>query len=337
MNPKGRGLGVNTWLTVLGISVAIFGLNAGYATWKGGRLANASSSASALQVNSQRLAVQGAEAVSGDKEAYAAFKATKSQMDSDVNDLNSRFGNELGVSGEIGTVSNTWELVGRNADLVIASEAAVTGLAQNADSFASKVPQLQARLDELVRAMSSSGSPASQVYLALRQNVLAGAMDKSITSMRAGGPGASVAGEQLRRNASVFGNVLAGLRKGDATLSITPLSNGGALAALGQAETLWTDMKKDLDAILAGSKNLFTAQGAASTITNESNTLLSQSQSLFNSLTAFGSVTSKNPLGHILGVDPLGPGGDHRHRRPAVLAEPRAAEALPDHQGTERP
>ena len=34
MNPKGRGLGVNTWLTVLGISVVIFGLNTGYATYK---------------------------------------------------------------------------------------------------------------------------------------------------------------------------------------------------------------------------------------------------------------------------------------------------------------
>ena len=61
MNPKGRGLGVNTWLTILGISVVIFGVNAGYATWKGSRLASASSAAAALQVNSQRLAVQGAD------------------------------------------------------------------------------------------------------------------------------------------------------------------------------------------------------------------------------------------------------------------------------------
>jgi twitching motility protein PilJ len=98
----------------------------------------------------------------------------------------------------------------------------------------------------------------------------------------------------------VFGNVLVGLRKGDAALGVTPLSNGGALAALGQAEGLWTEMKKDLDAISAGSKNLFTAQAAAGTITSESNTLLGQSESLFRSLTAFGSVRSKNPLGHIL-------------------------------------
>ncbi|HEY0661118.1 MAG TPA: methyl-accepting chemotaxis protein [Lysobacter sp.] len=301
LNPtgKGRNLGVNTWLIVLGVAVVIFGLNTGYATFKAARLGGASSSASALQVNSQRLAVQGSEAVAGNKEAYAAFKATKAQVDGDIKLLNDRFGSELGVSDEIKTVTDTWDLLGKNAEQVIASEAAVTGLAGNADSFAAKVPQLQARLDELVRAMSSSGSPASQVYLALRQNVLAGAMDKNITAMRAGGSGASVAGDQLTRNATVFGNVLAGLRKGDASFGVTPLGNSGALAALGQAETLWTEMKKDLDAINTGADNLFRAQAAAETITNESNTLLGQSESLFRAFTAFGSLKDTSILGNI--------------------------------------
>ncbi len=217
--------------------MVIFGLQHRLRDLQGAKLGGASSSASALQVNSQKLAVQGREAVAGDKEAYAAFKATKAQMDGDIKQLNDRFGSETRRSAtKSSTVTNTWDLVGKNADQVIASEAAVTGLASNADSFAGKVPQLQARLDELVRAMSSSGSPASQVYLALRQNVLAGQMDKNITSMRAGGAGASIAGDQLARTAAVFGNVVTGLRKGDAALGVTPLSNGGALAALGQAE-----------------------------------------------------------------------------------------------------
>src|SRR5688572_31844396 len=126
MNPKGRGLGVNTWLIVLGISGVIFGANTGYATYKAAKLGGASSSASALQVNSQRLAVQGREAVAGEKEAYAAFKATKAQMDADVATLNQRFADSIDVGDEVRTVSDSWELVGKNADQVIASEAAVT-------------------------------------------------------------------------------------------------------------------------------------------------------------------------------------------------------------------
>ncbi|MFX5142025.1 hypothetical protein ABTC48_20290, partial [Acinetobacter baumannii] len=90
---------------------------------------------------------------------------------------------------------------------------------------------------------SASGSPSSQVYIALRQVVLSGTMARRITEIRAGGAGAQMAGDALARDAAVFGNVLTGLRKGDATLGVTPLGNGGALAALGQVEALWGDMK----------------------------------------------------------------------------------------------
>ncbi|MCZ7153794.1 hypothetical protein, partial [Salmonella enterica] len=86
------------------------------------------------------------------------------------------------------------------------------------------------------------------------------------------------------------GNVLTGLRKGDATLGVTPLGNAGALAALGQAEALWGDMKKDLDAILGSSQNLFRAQSSAAAIATGANTLLDDSRKLFQALTAFGSL-----------------------------------------------
>jgi twitching motility protein PilJ len=59
-------------------------------------------------------------------------------------------------------------------------------------------------------------------------------------------------------------------------------------------------MKKDLDAILAGSGNLFAAQSAAASITTGSDALLDDSKSLFDALTAFGSVKSTNPVGHPL-------------------------------------
>lgn len=296
---KGRNVGVNTWLVVLGLSVLVFGLNTGYATWKAARLGGASSAASDLRVLSQQLAVQGQEAVSGDAKMFETFKATKGEIDNNVSQLNKNFGTTAGVSGPIETVSSTWSALGQSADQVIASEQAVLGLAGKADSFASRVPQLQARLDELVRAMSASGSPSSQVYIALRQVVLSGTMARRITEIRAGGSGAALAGEALGRDAAVFGNVLVGLRKGDAAFGVTPLGNSSALAALGQAETLWLEMKKDLDAILSSSQNLFRAQSAAASITTGSNKLLSDSQNLFRAFTAFGSLKDTSVMGNI--------------------------------------
>jgi twitching motility protein PilJ len=97
----------------------------------------------------------------------------------------------------------------------------------------------------------------------------------------------------------VFDNVLGGLREGAESPSITALSNGGAVAALGQVETLWTEMKKDLDAILGSSKNLFQAQSATDAITVGSDTLLADSESLFRAFTTFGSMKDTSVLGNI--------------------------------------
>ncbi|HEU4774601.1 MAG TPA: methyl-accepting chemotaxis protein [Lysobacter sp.] len=296
---KARNVGVNTWLVVLGVSVLIFGLNTAYATWKTARLGGASSSASSLQVLSQRLAVQGREAVGGDSAAFGAFKATKAKIEADIGDLNSNFGDTPGVSGPIATTSKTWAPLGKSAEQVIASEKAVLGLAKNANNFDRQVPDLQARLDELVRAMSSSGSPSSQVYYALRQVVLSGTMARRVTEIRAGGRTAEAAGEGLARDAAVFGNVLAGLRKGDGTTGITALSNAGAVSALGQAEALWETMKTDLDAILNSSQDLFRAQAAADAITTGSDKLLADSESLFSAFNAFGSLKDTSILGNL--------------------------------------
>lgn len=296
---RARSLGVNTWLTVLAVSLLVLAANFGYATLKAGRVSGATAAASNLQVLSGQLAVQSQQAVEGDAKAFEALRTTRTAIENDVNELNANFGDATGVAGPIAQVTQTWAPLAKSADQVLQSEKAVLALAGNADSFATRVPQLQARLDELVRAMSSSGAPSSQVYIALRQVVLSGTMARRITEIRAGGSAAAPAGEALARDAAVFGNVLNGLRRGNADFGVTPLNNAAALAALTQAETMWQEMKKDLDAIVGSSQNLFRAQSAAATITTGSDKLLSDAKSLFGSVTSFGSIKDTSLLGNI--------------------------------------
>lgn len=299
MAGKVRNAGVNTWLVLLGLAVLVFGLNTGYATWKGARLGGASTAASDLRVYSQQLAVQAREAVGGDAAAFGAFNDTRGQIDGTLAQLTEQFGATPGVSGPIDQANHTWAPLEQSAEQLAGSQQAVLGLAGRADSFTAEVPQLQARLDELVRAMSTSGSPSSQVYYALRQVVLSGTMARRVTEIRAGGAAATAAGDGLARDASVFGNVLAGLRSGDEASGIAALSNAGAVEALGQAEALWAEMKTDLDAILASSDALFAAQAAADAITSGSDNLLGEARSLFDAFTAFGSLRDTSLLGNI--------------------------------------
>lgn len=296
---KGRSQSTNLWLWVLALSLLVFAANTGYALWKTARFGGANTAASNLQVNSQKLSNLGREAVNGDAAAFKAFRETKAQIESDVKLLNDRFGSAPDVSGPINTVTTTWVPMGKNADQIISSEAAVVALAGNAKTFTDRVPQLQAQLDEVVRAMSASGAPSSQIYIALRQVVLAATMARSVAEIRAGGQNASVAGERLARDAGVFAQVLNGLRNGDQAMNIQRLGNPAALGALNQANAQWAEMKKDLDAILNSSQSLFRAQSAATELTSGSTKLLSDSESLFRAFTAFGSARDTNLFGNI--------------------------------------
>ena len=296
---KGRNLGTNFWLTVLAVALLIFGANTGYAIWKAAQLGGASTAASSLQVNSQRLAIQGNEAVAGDTAAYGAFRATKADIDRDIASLQSNFGDTTGVSGPIQTVSRTWEPIGENAQLVIDSQQVVTGVAGNAERFNRGVPGLQAQLDELVRAMSNTGSPSSQVYMALREVVLTGDMVRFVTQIQAGGEGSAGAAETLQQRAGLFEQVRVGLREGDENLNVQPLTNASALAALASVDELWEEIRPSLDAILTAAKSLAGAQEAANSITAGSDQLLAESESLFQAFTAFGSLSDTSIIGNV--------------------------------------
>ncbi|MCC8540047.1 methyl-accepting chemotaxis protein, partial [Xanthomonas euvesicatoria] len=241
-------------------------------------------------VLSQQLANQGREAVSGDAKAFAAFKETKGRIDSTVSELDGRYGQESSIASSMAQLKATWVPLSKNADQVIASEPAVLGLAGNAERFSGSVPQLQAQLNEVVRAMTVSGAPASQIYNTLQQVVVAGTMARRVTEMRAGGANAAASGDALARDSVVFTQMLEGLRTGNEELGIAAVRNPAALSALEQSQAQWTTMKKDVDAILASSRNLFAAQSSAAALTAGSGKMLEDSKKLFDAFSAFGSV-----------------------------------------------
>ncbi|WP_433852167.1 methyl-accepting chemotaxis protein [Stenotrophomonas nitritireducens] len=282
-------VGTNFWLGLLVLSMIVFGANTGVATWQGSRLAGAGTGAADLQVLSQQLANQGREAVAGNREAYAAFKDTRARVDRTVGELKGRFGEEAGVAAPLRQLVETWQPLSKNAEQIVASEPAVLALAGNADSFVGAVPQLQAQLNEVVRAMTAGGAQSSQIYNGLQQVVVVGSMARRVTEIRAGGPGASGAGDALARDMTVFTQVLEGLRAGNQELGIAAVRNADAQVALEQSASQWTKMKKDADAILASSRNLFAAQSSAAALASGSDRMLDSSRKLFDAFSAFGS------------------------------------------------
>lgn len=294
---KGRNISTNFWIWLLIGSLLVFAGNTLYATTKASRLGGASTAASRLQLNSQRLANQGREAIEGDAQSFDAFKATKTEVDQDIKTLNDRFGDQAGVSGPIRTVSNTWDPLAKRADEVMASQQAVLALAGRADSFSAKVPQLQAQLNEVVRGLASGGAGSGQVFTALQQVVTSAAMARRIAELRAGGSGAQVAADALGRDSAVFDRSMNALRNGSG--DIAKVTAAGAVAPLNQAATLWAGMKKDLDGIVGDSRKLIGAQASAAALATGSDKLLSDSESLFAAFTSFGSLKDTSVIGGV--------------------------------------
>ncbi len=294
---KGRNLSTNFWIWMLIGSLVVFAGNTLYATTKAARLGGASTSASRLQLNSQRMANQSREAIDGNAQAFESFKATRQEIDEDIKTLNDRFGDTTGVAGQIRTVTATWSPLAKRADEVQASQSAVLALAGHADSFTAKVPQLQAQLSEAVRGLASGGATSAQLFTALNEVVTSASMARRIAELRAGGEGAQVAADALARDAAVFERQLSALREGGG--DIAKVTAAGALAPLNQAAALWLGMKKDLDAIVGDSGKLIGAQASVAALGSGSDKLLSDSESLFAAFTSFGSVKDTSIIGGV--------------------------------------
>jgi twitching motility protein PilJ len=294
---KGRNLSTNFWIWLLVGSLVVFAGNTLYATTKASRLGGASSAASRLQLNSQRLANQGREAIDGDVQAFEAFKATKDEIDGDIKWLNDRFGDAADVAAPIRTVTETWNPLTKRADEVLGSQQAVLALAGRADSFTAKVPQLQAQLYEVLRGLVSGGANSAQVSAALQQANISSRMAQRIAELRAGGDGAQVAANALGRDAAVFDRQMSALLNGSS--DIVKVSAAGAIGPLNQANGLWQGMKKDLDAIVGDSRKLIGAQASASALASGSDKLLADSESLFASFTQFGSLKDTSIIGGV--------------------------------------
>ena len=291
---KLTNIGLRFWAIVLIVSLALLGANFIYAGYLAAREDKAQALTADLQVLSQQLAKYTQEAVDGNADAFTEFKATKSRIDSIVASLRTGSSaegvdgyegnpNALGVSSALGKVTETWQPMADAATSTEQNADKVLNLADTAAQFTARVPRLAFQLDEVVRALSDANAPASQISIANRQIVLADRMSRRVTEIIAGGENTVSAADALSRDATVFAQVLDGLRNGNEELGVNRLTTAAGLAALDAVEKQYAEAQADLDIVLGASADLAEVQAAATQISEESNVLLENSQALFTS------------------------------------------------------
>ncbi|MDX2298804.1 MAG: methyl-accepting chemotaxis protein [Xanthomonadaceae bacterium] len=292
---KDRSAFTNIFTMLLVLTLLVFGLNFYFGAQRNTEENKAREYIAEVQVLSQQIAKFSAEAVSGGFEAFSELKATRGRIVTLIQSL--RTGNaqegmpayegQPAVGDALKRLVDTWEPVDRSAQKIVDSEELVLGLADTAGQFSSRVPQLQAKMDEVVREMMDSGSASSQVYIAVRQLVLADRMLRRVTVILQGGAGAVSAADAFSRDAQAFAQVLAGLERGNADMGVRRVDSAAGQRTLSQVSELYTQVKADVDSILESSTDLFEVKEASGQIFQDSALLLDAARNLntaFNSL-----------------------------------------------------
>lgn len=268
------------WLLILALAVLAFAANFIATNYYSAQENQARALSSELQVLSQKLANYSKQSVSGNAESFAEFQATKDRIVAIMTMLNKSH-NSPGAKSALAQVSKTWSTIEKNANLILRSEKEVITLSNTASQFNARVPQLSARLGEVVSAMSDYAAPAGQINLANRQIVLVDRMARRVSEVVAGGDKAISSADALSRDTAAFSQVLTGLKSGNADWNVSPVASLAAMNSVVAAEQLFGESEKEIKSILDASTNLYDVHQAEGAISLDSAVLLEDSENLY--------------------------------------------------------
>jgi twitching motility protein PilJ len=269
------------WALLLVVSALVLFANLFAANYYSTQENNARALSSELQVLSQKLAKYSKESASGNAESFIEFKATKDRIAEIVATLKKSH-NSLGAKGALAQVDKTWKTISANSDIILKSEDEVVNLANTANQFTARVPQLSARLSEVVSAMSDYSAPAGQINLANRQIVLADRMARRVSEVVSGGEKSVSSADALGRDTAVFSQVLGGLKSGNPELNVLPVASPAAMNSVIAAEGLFAESEKEIKTILDAATNLYEVNQAEVAISLDSAIFLEDSENLYS-------------------------------------------------------
>lgn len=240
-----------------------------------------------LRVLSQELAKNSTEASGGAAEAFDLLQRARSEFE--VRWSYVQQGNPITNTPALSQhapgvdttqLSQLWNRVSQNADLIVDSRDTILGLHTTANTLSERIPELQVEYDEVVEILLETNAEAGQVAIAQRQAWLAERIVRSINRVLVGGEGAVMAADSFERDAALFQRVLEGMINGNDNLDIRRVDDPEAREALAEIANLFQIVAGSVTQIMQTSPELFQVREAASNIFTESQALLEAASTL---------------------------------------------------------
>jgi twitching motility protein PilJ len=227
--------------------------------------------ATAVQVESQKLAKSASEAASGNIDAFEELSKTHLMVNSSMRGLRDGDGGSLppvpsAARRELTQLDDSWQRMSANATSIIQRRPLMESLDEASTAFRNIVPEIQSDMDRVTRQLIESGATNPQVFAASRQLLLADRMLRHESEVRKGGSVSMQAAEDLRNEIALFDQQHTALLRGNTRLGITPVRNQQSLATLARVRQQFEAAQAPLATILDSSQDLFELRGAADQI-----------------------------------------------------------------------
>jgi len=292
-----RASGFNGLLVaLLVVSMVVAVVDFIYLSIKTNQDAQASALVTRIQVLSQQLSRQSADAAGGNLDAFASLKHTRDTIadlltrlkNGDVRTGMGGYADQPTLKADFAELDQAWTQLSANAAKVLDSQEQVLSTAASTDDFNRKTAVLNSRMDEVVKILTERGGSGTQVMTASRQMLYADRMQRRAQAIQLGGEDSPSAAAGLKRDSEFYGLVLAGLINGNADLNIRALDNANAKEILNDINKQWIDLAPQVTKLFEAAPTLQAVKQAADKASIDSQTLLFKADPLSEHISALG-------------------------------------------------
>ena len=220
-----------------------------------------------LRASSYQLTSLSRDATAGNKQAFERLSRLVTKKDTTWTQFkDSDPQTRAALNKEMTAYEGVWSRVRDNSHVITENEAAIILMHDVATTLNEALPQLQAEHDNIVEILLENRAPAEQVSMAQRQSWFAERIGRNVDKMLRGGLDADRAADEFNIDANRFGKVLEAMKKGDATMGITKVSDPDAVESLERITELFAFVSGSVRDIFEKSPALFSARQATNAI-----------------------------------------------------------------------
>ncbi len=238
--------------------------------------------ASEVRVLAYRIADLSGAAADGNAEAFTQLRAAIDSVIGLRESLNLE-------ANQASSFNEVWAGIETSANLVLQRQERSLFLNEVARTLDENLPKLQNDLSKIVDSLLRAGAPADQIAVVQAQKWRMERIGRNIDKMLAGdAEEVAVASEQFNTDARTFGDVLAGMKKGNGRIGVSKITSQRALPHVDAAVERFGFVSNSIEGIYSAAPALAEARQALIDIRERTPLLVEQSALLAEGVGSVG-------------------------------------------------